>query len=443
MAGRVHARSIFDSGVRGAQPPAAVARALRRREVDGVLRDPRFRKIALTGQGKASVQMCASALAHFEEDVLSKVAGGLILTKKGHALQNEDLCSVLGRHGVQIREGGHPVPDEAGSNATAELLEMASGFDESTLVVNFVSGGGSALTSLPVIDSLSLESIQETTKALLSSGAPIEEVNAVRRHLSRFQGGKFAATCFPAACVSLIISDVIGDPIHVIAGGPTAPDPSAFEDCTKVVERIDGVPEEVKDFLNSDVSKDCFETLKKGDVKLSRALNFVISSNFDSLQACKKRSIELGYRVHILTSQMQGEAAEIGKFLAAVAKDAQDNTCILCGGETTVTLPLIGIQGIGGRNQELALSAALQLRNTTGATILCAGTDGQDGPCDATGAVVDGTTCSNPDSYSKAAKALQMHSSFDFFKETEAHIVTGPTGTNVMDLCVIIKRFPS
>lgn len=465
MAARSKAREILAAAIRGAEPRGAVQRAILEQsacrallarvniaEGDSSVRNGAvFNKVILTGQGKAAVQMCSAALEQLQKSepkVSGAVKGGLIVTKHGHVSSKER--EELAKASIRVAEAGHPLPDAEGVKATSELLQLAEEADERTLVLNFISGGGSALTCLPA-EGLSLEDIQKTVELLLGSGAPIEDMNTVRRHLTLFQGGRFAASLYPATVVSFILSDVVGDPLEVIAGGSTSPDPTSFEDCKEILKDpsygiASAIPPAVWTFLDQDkASLDVLETCKPGSTSLEKTTNLIVASNRESLLAAKTEATKMGYNAKILTSQMQGEARHAASFLVGIARDARDQgtfgklpACILVGGETTVTLSREAASGLGGRNQELALAAAISLSQEHGITLLAAGTDGQDGPCDAAGAVVDGEVCRSREELARAKKHLASHNSYGFFQDSEAHIKVGPTGTNVMDLCILL-----
>ncbi|GBG25649.1 Glycerate kinase [Hondaea fermentalgiana] len=469
---RGHARDILAAAIRGAEPRRAVDKALREHDqcvktlarVDRASSVSDFERVLLTGQGKAAVQMCTAALQTLAEHapaVSDAICGGLVVTKHGHATQEER--DVLAARSIRIAEAGHPVPDADGVAGTEALLALVKDADERTLVLNFISGGGSALTCVPA-KGLTLHDIQTTVNLLLGSGAPIEDMNTVRRHLTRFQGGRFAGAIAPGTVLSLILSDVVGDPLEVIAGGSTSPDPTTFADCAEILNDealgiASSVPAAVWDFLKQPQSAlEELETCKPGSSALARASNLVVASNRESLREAKIKAEALGYNTRILTSQMQGEARHAATFLAGIAADARDQgtfgplpACILVGGETTVTLSHAsapnasenvdaetGSDPVGGRNQEFALAAALALRNEPRITILAAGTDGQDGPCDAAGAVIDGEVCKSRQDLARAKRHLARHDSYGFFRDSSMHILTGPTGTNVMDLCVVL-----
>uniref|UniRef100_A0A7S2S257 Glycerate kinase n=1 Tax=Mucochytrium quahogii TaxID=96639 RepID=A0A7S2S257_9STRA len=442
-----HARRIFAAGVSGGDPVNGVRAKLM--GMRGVLGDEKFSRILLTGAGKASAQMAMCALKTFGEmGGLDKEISGRIITKAGHV--DKETQVYLEGQNVEVYQGGHPIPDKGGVEATRGLLEMARAYaTDDTLVLNLVSGGGSALTCLPA-QGLELADIQSTVDGLLSSGATIEEMNIVRRHLTVYQGGRLSRACYPATVYSLILSDVVGDHLATIAGGPTVADASTFMDCANVLtKRLPGkIPKNVLSFISQqDLTK--FETISPGDICLKNTTNMIVANNSSALLEAKRCAVDLGYSTHILTSKLEGEAQEVARFLCSIARDSGASgfvgeelpCCFLAGGETTVTM-CESSSGNGGRNQEMALSAAVELASkpcTHGIAFLAGGTDGQDGPCDAAGAVVDNSVCVTETDMFEAKSCLARHDSYGFFeKRSGNHIKIGPTGTNVMDISVLL-----
>ncbi len=395
----------------------------------------RFQRIMVTGAGKGTAPM-AKAL----EDILGeRLTTGWIIVKYGHGLP-------LKR--IRVLEAGHPVPDQAGLDATKFILAEMEQCTAADLVLCAFSGGGSALTPAPR-PPLSLPEKQQTTELLLASGATIEEVNALRKHLSRGKGGQWAQLAYPATVVSLLLSDVVGDPLDVIASGPTAPDPGTFADCLNIIERYgltDKLPASVPKVLHDGVAGRIADTPKPGDAVLKKVQNLVVGSNRAALLAAAAEARRLGYNVLILSSFLQGEAREIARALAAIGKEIvySENpipspAIVLAGGETTVT---ISGGGKGGRNQELALAAALALEDWGHIALLSAGTDGTDGPTDAAGAFADGETCRKARKKGmNPADNLANHDSYHFFDQVGQLFKTGPTRTNVMDLmCLLVDK---
>jgi hydroxypyruvate reductase len=336
---------------------------------------------------------------------------------------------------TRVLEAAHPVPDTAGFEASQEIEQLVRSLNSRDLLLTAISGGASALLSAPV-PGITLQDKQRTTELLLRAGADIFELNAVRKHLSRLKGGQMAALAYPATVVSLILSDVIGDPIDVIGSGLTAPDTSTFQDARDVLAKYDlgrRVPASVRRRLEAGTG----ETPKPSDPVFTNVRNIVTASNRQALAAAAARAQLLGYKPLILSSVMQGEAREVARVHAAILRDAAPNSCILSGGETTVT---VKGTGKGGRNQEFALALALDIAGLPQVAALCAGTDGTDGPTDAAGAFITGETIG------KARKAgldarefLEENNAYEFFHVLGALLVTGPTGTNVMDINIMLS----
>ena len=394
-----------------------------------------FKRIIVTGFGKGAAPM-AKAL---EEILGDRLTEGWITVKYGHGIPLQK---------VRVMEAGHPIPDESGLKATRFILDHLQGCTEEDLVLCVFSGGGSALSPAPR-PPLELSEKQQTTRLLLDCGATIFEINSLRKHLSVFKGGQLARITYPATLVSLILSDVVGDTLDAIASGPTVPDSSTFSDCLRIVERYalsEKLPPPVLKLLLDGAQGLIEETPKEGDAVFQRVQNLIVGSNRSALLASAEKAAQLGYHTLILSSFMEGEAREIAYAFAAVGKEIVASghpvpppACILAGGETTVT---IRGGGKGGRNQELALAAALAIQGWPQIAILSAGTDGSDGPTDAAGAFADGGTCQealqkgfNPQKY------LLHNDSYNFFNELGDLLITGPTRTNVMDvICLLVHE---
>lgn len=415
-----HARAILRAALRAADPTAAMERELRRQEnLDS------YERIFVVGAGKAGGTMARAA-----EKVLGRrIAAGFVNVKDGDAAKARR---------IELIPCGHPVPDErgvAGARRIAQLCESAGPRD---LVVVLISGGASALTPYPA-PPITLQEKQETTRLLLACGANIHELNCVRKHISRFKGGQLAKLAAPARVLSLILSDVVGDDLDVIGSGPTAPDVSTFEDARAVLHKyslFDRVPASVRTHLEQ--AKE--ESPKPGDPVFRHVRNSVIGSNQKSLEAAARRARELGYKTMILASTIEGETRDVARLHAAIARQIREHgqplrapACVVSGGETTVT---IRGEGKGGRNQEFALAAAIDLAGLRDALILSAGTDGTDGPTDAAGALADGKTVERASMDARAA--LAANDSYSYFESLDDLIVTGSTGTNVMDLHLIL-----
>jgi len=388
--------------------------------------DRRHARIFLLGAGKASGAMAAAAA----EVAGGRVAGGFVVVKDGYG-------GHLRR--VEIAEAGHPVPDARGLEASARLLEVARSAGEGDLVLFLVSGGGSALTLAPA-PPITLAEKQEVTRLLLASGAAIGELNAVRKHLSAFKGGQLARAAAPAAVLTLALSDVIGDPLDVIASGPTAPDPTTFADALEVLARrgLSGrVPPSVARRLEAGRAGEIQETPKPGDPLFERVANVVIGNNALVTDAAAATARRLGYRTDLATRELQGEARDVAREFVARARRLPPSACLIAGGETTVT---VRGPGKGGRCQEFALAAALELEPTDRITILAAGTDGTDGPTDATGAIVDaGSIARGSAAGADARRALADNDAYRFLRASDDLLVSGPTRTNLLDLYVAVS----
>ena len=419
---RQHARSIFKAALAAADPYDAVVRNLERVRYD------RFRHIYVVGAGKAGASMARAA-----EHVLGRrITAGLLNVKYGHVARL--------RH-IELNECGHPVPDERGVAGSIRITEIVARAGREDLVICLVSGGASALTPLPA-EPITLEEKQATTRLLLACGANIHEINAVRKHISRFKGGQLARLAAPAAVHALLLSDVIGDNLDVIGSGPTAPDASTFARAAAIFDHYgirDRVPASVRERIEAGIRGEIPETPKPGDPLFDRVRNVVVGSNRLALDAAAARARELGYRTLVLSSQIEGETREIARMHAAIAREIVDSgrplkppACIVTGGETTVTLKG---QGLGGRNQEFVLAAAIDIAGLPATVVLSAGTDGTDGPTDAAGAIADGDTLARkPD----AAAYLAANDSYHYFEPLGDLLKTGPTHTNVADVRLLL-----
>lgn len=424
-------RQIFYRAIASANPNKAVKRYCG--DIGAVFRDSGFSRLVAIGFGKASPAM-ARALEESLGDILDS---GIMITKYGHGKAGK-----LGK--IRLFEAGHPIPDENGRKAAEEIINLAVPLDKKTLVVCLISGGGSSLFVSPA-GCVSLAEKQMTTDLLLKAGADIGELNTVRKHLSRVKGGRFAEVIHPATTISLILSDVIGDRLDVIASGPTAPDPTTYSDALSVLVRyglVKRVPESVAELLVKGRMGLIPETPKPGNPVFSKVTNMIIGGNRMALEAAREKAAELGFRTEILSAEISGDARETGRWLAHKAlavkrtRGIQTPLCLISGGETTVN---VTGAGKGGRNMELALSFAMEIEGVPGISLLSAGTDGTDGPTDAAGAVVDGTTASAARAGGIDPEAhLHNNDSYNFFKETGGLLITGPTGTNVMDVQLVL-----
>ena len=308
-----------------------------------------------------------------------------------------------------------------------------------------LSGGGSALLPAPEAG-ISLTEKQQVTSLLLECGASIDEINVIRKHISRLKGGQMARLVAPATLITLILSDVVGDPLDAIASGPTVPDPSTYQDCLDIMARynlLEQLPASVCAHLQRGQAGGCPETPKASDTAFARCQTVIIGSNRLALQAAHTTARALGYEALMLSSSIQGETRDIARMHAAIAQEMRQSgaplappACVISGGETTVT---IRGPGKGGRNQEFVLAAALDIADLERVVVLSGGTDGTDGPTDATGAVADGQTVARAKALGlEAAQFLRRNDSYHFFAALDDLLRTGPTGTNVMDIHLLL-----
>jgi glycerate 2-kinase len=419
---RRDAKAILMAALAAADPTAAVDKVLRTRDdLD------RFERIFVVGAGKASGTM-ARAVEQFLGD---RISAGCVNVKDGETARTRI---------IELRPCGHPVPDERGLNGAKRIEAICNEAGENDLVICLLSGGASALTPYPA-PPITLAEKQETTRLLLACGASIHEINAVRKHISAIKGGQLARFCAPARVLSLILSDVVGDDLDVIGSGPTAPDPTTFETAFAILgkyELRDRVPARVRERVRNGAT----ETPKPADPLFENVENIIVGSNQKSLESAARQAKDLGYRTLILSSTIQGETQDVARVHAAIARQIRVHgqpvrppVCVISGGETTVTMSN-GLCGKGGRNQEFALAAAIDMAGLDDALILSAGTDGTDGPTDAAGAMADGTTVTRTSL--SASEALAGHDAYPFFQEIGDLVITGSTGTNVMDLHLIL-----
>jgi len=390
--------------------------------------DADARRVIVLGAGKASPRMAAALV-----DILGdRVSGGLVITKDGYA-------SPAGQ--VEIVEAGHPVPDARGQAATRRLLNMAFDAGEGDLVLCVISGGGSALTPCPP-ETILLSELQHVTDQLLRSGATINQMNAIRKHLSEFHGGLLAAAAAPARVVGLLVSDVVGNPVDVIASGPTSPDPTTYADALAALDAFDlrdSTPASIRARLESGALGDLSETPKPDNPLFERVSNLVIADNARAGLAAVAAAEAAGLHAQFVTSRVQGEAREIAKLVAGAAVDIARSGrpvgrpgCAIFGGETTVT---VRGNGRGGRSQELAVAAAQELAGQPNTAVFALATDGTDGPTDACGGLIDGATLERAAAAGgDCASALAANDSYNFLRCCGDLVRLGPTGTNVNDL---------
>jgi glycerate 2-kinase len=433
---RAIAEQIFIAGVKSVIPDRLIFNTLALKNESLIIGDLNFAlgkidKIYIVGAGKASAIMAAG----IEKILGERITEGHIIVKYGHSCKLKYLT---------VTEAAHPIPDSNGFNATKAILEIASKAKSNDLVICLLSGGGSALlTDFP--EGSSPEEMMAINNLLVNSGACITEINAVRKHISAVKGGQLARAIHPASLVSLILSDVPGDPIDVIASGPTAPDPSTFSQAMSVFKKyniISSVPGAIFKYLQDGEKGNRPETPKPGDPVFENTFNLLIGTNRLALEAAKKKALEFNINTHIIDDQLQGNIRSVSEYIVDTSLKFQNDkretkpVCLLFGGETTVKMTG---KGQGGRNQHLALLCAILVQNHPGITILSAGTDGNDGPTNAAGAVVDSKTI--PTARSKKIDPVKYITDFDsyhFFKKVRGHIITGPTMTNVMDIIVIL-----
>jgi glycerate 2-kinase len=388
--------------------------------------------VSVIGVGKAGAAMTRA----IEELLGDRLRSGHVIVKYGHG-------GPVTR--VTLHEAGHPIPDEAGVRATRTLIDFVCGRGPRDLVICLISGGGSALSPAP-IDAITLAEKQAVTRLLLACGATIHEINALRKHISHIKGGQLARLAFPATLITLVLSDVVGDALDVIASGPTVPDSSTFADCLEILRKyklLDNIPASIRRHLEAGFSGTVPETPKPGEAVFARTQTVIIGRNLQALEAASHQATVLGYQPLILSSAIEGETREVAKVHAGIAKEVLASghpiaapACILSGGETTVTLRG---QGKGGRNQEFALALALDIHNMPGIAVLSGGTDGTDGPTDAAGAVADWTTCARAEQHGlHPCQALENNDAYPFFAHLSDLLISGPTQTNVMDVRIML-----
>lgn len=434
---RLYIKDIFTSSVKAADPYEGVMKYVTLEDdavvIDGIAYPfELYDNLYIVGGGKASARM-GQAIEHI---IGQRITNGWINTKDGHAVSLKK---------ITVHECSHPVPDQRGVEGTRKIIEILETADERSLVICLLSGGGSALMPAPA-EGITLAQKQEVTRLLLGAGADIGEINTIRKHLSSLKGGGMARITSPARLHMLILSDVIGDRLDTIASGPAVIDATTFSDCVEICKKYDiyeSLPAPVKQRFKKGVQGAVPETAKLNDAYLEKAVNTIIGNNTMSVTAAKDKAERLGFRTLVLSTLFSGEASELGTFFGAIASEIQSSgnpvsppVCIIGGGETTVT---IQGKGKGGRNQEMALSAARALAGKHNLVFLSGGTDGTDGPTDAAGGIVDGFTISRGIEKGISAEiCLKNNDSYHYLKETGGLLVTGPTGTNVMDIQVLL-----
>ncbi|MGQ0548953.1 MAG: glycerate kinase type-2 family protein [Armatimonadota bacterium] len=430
---RRRAVQILGAGVAAADPARAVHRMVSRMGarlvVDGAVYDlSALRRVLVVGAGKASTRMAAALEAILDDHIVE----GVVTTKHGY---------VESLRRITLVEAGHPLPDDAGVRGAGRIAELAAGAAEDDLLLVVISGGGSALLPMPA-SGITLEEKIAATDLLLRSGATIGEVNAVRKHLSAIKGGQLARMAAPARVVTLILSDVLGNPLDAIASGPTVPDPTTFADALATIDRFAlraKVPASVLRHLDQGAAGVLPDTPKRGDPIFTRTQAVIVGDIRLAAGAAVERAEALGYQAQLCETAVQGEARDVGSRFGAMVRDARRGAartavgvCLVMGGETTVT---VHGHGRGGRSQELALGAAEAIAGLPQTLVAAFGTDGTDGPTDAAGAVVDGTTLTRARARGlDPAAALRNNDCYPFFEGLNDLIMSGPTNTNVNDL---------
>lgn len=432
--------SVLDAALDAVDPFAAVQNFLRREGdtltvAEGTYDLRRFRRVFVIGAGKAAAPMAQAVEAALGE----RISDGLVVTKYEHSGPTER---------VRVVEAGHPTPDAAGVEAGRQVLALAQQAQADDLVIALLSGGGSALLVQPA-EGLTLAHVQQMTAALLASGATINEMNCLRKHISAVKGGQLARAAAPATLVTLALSDVIGSPLDVIASGPTVPDSSTWADAWAIVEKFglaEKLPSPVVQRLRAGLAGEIADTPKPGDAAFASTQTLVVADNRTAADAALAQAQSLGFNALLLSTFVEGEAAQVARVLVALAREAQASgqpvaapACLILGGETTVSLG--DDPGKGGRNQEIALAAALALRDQPGVTVVSLATDGTDGPTDSAGGLADAETVARGEAAGlSAADYLRRHDAYPFLQATNDLLRSGPTQTNVNDLMFVFVQ---
>ncbi|MBW2120015.1 MAG: glycerate kinase [Deltaproteobacteria bacterium] len=441
---RSEAEEIFKGSLDAVDPYLAVKRFVRvegnrltlglEDRVDVELDLTKYDRISLVGGGKATAPMAKA----MENLMGEKIYKGMINVKYGFT---QELAQ------TEIIEADHPLPDNNGVEGTKRILDFLQKAGEKDLIFSLISGGGSALLPQPA-GKITLSEKQELTRGLLKCGASIDEINAVRKHISFSKGGQMARAASPATTINLMLSDVVGDRMDVIASGPFVPDTSTYKDVWGIFRKYDlkDIPRAIHDHLTAGAEGRIPETPKADEPIFEKVFNFIVGSNILALESAKKKAEQFGYETLILSSMVEGETKEVARVHSAIAREIVKTgrpisppACIISGGETTVT---IHGDGLGGRNQEFCLAAAPDLVELPPrVVILSGGTDGNDGPTDAAGAVVDPFTVRRGrDMGMEAAEFLSNNDAYHFFEKTDELLMTGPTNTNVMDVRLVLVR---
>jgi glycerate 2-kinase len=447
---RKHALQIFRAALDAADPGPAVLRFLKfdGRTLTAARRKyqlSKFDRIQVIGAGKAGAAMALAV----ERLLGRRISGGIVNVPDGPLHQIRSL------HRIELNPSGHPIPDKRGLLGARRIAEIARSATDRDLLICLISGGASALLPDPA-PTITLAALQQTTRQLLKSGATIHELNTVRKHISSLKGGQLARLAAPATVIALILSDVIGDDLDVIGSGPTVADRSTFADAGRVFAKYKikpplAIQKRIDLGLSKSLAKKLDDTPKPGDPAFDRIQNIIIGSNQMAVDAASIRADALGYSTMVLLHHIfiEGEARDVATLHVDVVKKIlaepgpHPPICFLSGGETTVT---VRGQGLGGRNQEFVLAAAISLygkldnaRHADAVTIFSAGTDGIDGPTDAAGAIADEQTLARARKLGlDPRRFLDSNDSYHFFQKLEALVKTGRTGTNVMDIRVIL-----
>ncbi|MBN1148720.1 MAG: glycerate kinase [Anaerolineales bacterium] len=432
---------VLQAALEAVDPQAAVARSMRRTSDRLIIEEQaydlkQFERLLVVGAGKAGMPM-AQAVENILGDRLTQ---GIMIVKEGYAGAGGGALPKK----IEIIEAGHPLPDERGLQAARRIAALLDGTTQADLVICLVSGGGSALMVSPA-EGVTLCDLQGLTFTMLACGASIDEINALRKHLDTLKGGGLARLAAPARLATLILSDVVGDPLDVIASGPTVPDRSYFSDAYRALQRyhlLEQAPPAIVEHLQRGMSGDVLETPKPGEAIFQGVQNVVIGSNLLAAQAALETARRQGFQTLLLTTYLQGEARQAGRALGAIARQIASTgqplarpACLAAGGETTVTL---SGEGLGGRNQELALGAASDLAGLPDIALVSLATDGGDGPTDAAGAIVTGQTLERARRAGLSPEDhLARNDAYHFFESLGDLLKTGPTRTNVNDLTFI------
>ena len=426
------ALALMKESIKSADPYEAVKRSLKVEGSRLIVKGKEFPikgRIYVLAFGKAACSMAKAV----EEVLDERIAEGIAITKYAYSLPLKK---------IKVIEAGHPVPDENSMRGARLGVELAKKVGEDDILLVLISGGGSALFMLPE-DGISFEDKMKTNELLLKSGAKIYEINTVRKHISKVKGGKLAKLV-KGTLISLILSDVVGDPLEAIASGPTVKDPTTFQDAYKILRLYnlwDRLPESVRRHIELGLEGKAEETLKED---LPNVHNFLIASNSLACEAAKRKAKELGLKAYILTTTLEGEAREVAIALGSIIEEIYhygrpfEKPCVLiAGGETTVTIE--GEAGLGGPNQEFALSIARKIAGLRGVVVLAMDTDGTDGPTNAAGGLVDSHTLEVLRKEGiDLEEFLRRHNAYEALERAKALLITGPTRTNVNSVIIAV-----